>query len=111
MNTILTTALSTITGLVIGYVVSKLKDYGKKNRELKENNKRQNEALKLLLQNNLTNIYFVYQKLGEIPDYVYRNWKNMFHIYKILGGNDFVDSLDNRMNKFKIVRTGLLKEG
>lgn len=111
MNTILTTALSTITGLVIGYVVSKLKDYGKKNRELKENNKRQNEALKLLLQNNLTNIYFVYQKLGEIPDYVYRNWKNMFHIYKILGGNDFVDSLDIRMNKFKIVRTGLLKEG
>lgn len=111
MNTILTTALSTITGLVIGYVVSKLKDYGKKNRELKENNKRQNEALKLLLQNNLTNIYFVYQKLGEIPDYVYKNWKNMFHIYKILGGNDFVDSLDNRMNKFKIVRTGLLKEG
>ena len=75
----------------------------------KKNNDIQNEALKLLLQNNLTNTAYVYLELGEIPDYVYKGWLNQFKIYKALGGNDYIDELHSRMEKLVLSRTDIIK--
>ena len=61
-----------------------------------------------MLQNNLTNTYFVYSKKKQIPDYIYRNWLNMFKEYKELGGNEYVDTLAEKMETWEIVRTDIL---
>lgn len=109
MSIIISTALSTITGLVIGFLVGKLKKYHKNSIDEKKNNEVQNEALKLLLQSNLTNAYFVYDETKKVRDYQYKNWINMFKIYKELHGNDYIDEIKIRMEKFDIIKTDILK--
>ena len=89
-----------VTGL-LGYAVATIKNYRKKNSAT-------NKALKIMLQSNLTNTYFVYNDKKVISDYVYRNWLNMFKEYKELGGNEYVDTLAEKMENWEIVRTDIL---
>lgn len=110
LNQITGTAVTFLVSSSLGYLLSSIKE--KKKRI--DNNKSEKveicEALKYLIQSNLTNTYFAYQQFGEIPDYVYKNWINMFHIYKILGGNEFVDCLSEKMAKWEITRTDILNK-
>ena len=69
----------------------------------------QSEALKILLQNALTNQYFVYEKEKEMYDYQYRNWLNMLAIYEALGGDEYIHELAERMKNFRIIKTDILK--
>lgn len=98
-----------ITGL-LGYSVASIKNYKGRLKAKEKNEVLQNEALKTLLQTQLTNIYFVYADRQEIPDYVYRNWRNLFKIYKTLDGNEYCDTLAKKMESWKIIRTDILKE-
>lgn len=104
----------TIVGVVVtgslGYLTAKVKDYKKKIAEKEANEKVQNTALLYLLQSQLTNIFFVYNEMGEISDYVLRNWVNLFKIYKKLGGNDYVDTLKQKMDIWRIVKTDILEK-
>lgn len=104
----------TIIGIIVtglcGYLSAKLKNYHQKLKSKESNEVVQNEALKIILQSQLTNTYFVYQELGEIPDYVYQNWLNMLSAYEKLDGDDFVHTLAEKMKKWKIIKTGILKE-
>lgn len=67
--------------------------------------KRQDEALKIILQTNLTKMYFKYCDIREIPDYIYKNWINQLNAYEDLGGDDYIHTLAEDIKKFKIVRT------
>lgn len=96
-----------VTGL-LGYSVSSIKNYKERLKKKEENETLQNEALKTLLQAQLTNTFFSYADREEIKDYVYRNWKNLFKIYKALGGNDYIGELSHRMESWKIIGTGIL---
>lgn len=109
MQTIITTTLSTLTGLVIGFLINKLKEYRNKIENNKKNNNVQNEALKLLLQSNLTNAFFVYDETKQVKDYQYKNWLNMLKIYEVLGGDDYIHELEQRMKTFDIIKTDILK--
>lgn len=109
MQTIITTTLSALTGLVIGFLVNKLKEYYNKIENNKKNNNVQNEALKLLLQSNLTNAFFVYDETKRVKDYQYKNWLNMLKIYEVLGGDDYIHELEQRMKTFDIIKTDILK--
>lgn len=100
---IIDTILKFVLTGALGYCVSLLKGYRKKTTAT-------NNALKIMLQSNLTNTYFVYSTKKKIPDYVYRNWLNMFKEYKSLKGNDFVDTLANKMDDWEITRTDILGE-
>lgn len=75
--------------------------------------KKQDEALKILLQTNLTKIYFKHSEKREIPDYIYRNWINQLSAYEDLGGDDYIHTLADDIKNFKLVRTDILnkKEG
>lgn len=97
-----------VTGF-LGYTVSSLKNYKKKLRGKEENETLQNMALLTLLQTQLTNTFFVYNEVGEIPDYVYKNWLNLLKVYESLGGDDFVHTLAEKMKSWKIVQTDILK--
>ena len=100
------TAINTIISLVIsgalGYCISYIKNY--RNKE-----KAQNNALKTLLQNSLTNIYYVYNEVGVIPDYALKNWVNLLSSYEALDGDDYIHELDKRIKKMKVKITGVMK--
>lgn len=108
MATILNTTVTFIVSSILGYCVSLIKNYKNKLNKKNENENIQNMALLTLLQAQLTNIYFKYEKAEEIPDYVYRNWLNLLSIYEKLGGNDYIHELAEKMKKWKIVKSGIL---
>lgn len=83
MNTILTTVLSTITGLIIGYLTKLLKGY-------KDRDNVQNRALRNILKSNLLNQYYVYSEIGNVPKNIKETWYDMFESYIELGGNSFI---------------------
>ncbi len=64
--------------------------------------KAQSEALLMLLQAQLTEIYFRYEELHEIPDYQFKNWKNLLKAYEALGGDDYIHTLDKLMSTWTI---------
>ena len=105
---IITTILTFCLTTALGYCVSSIKNYKERIKKGKENEKVQNEALKTLLQNSLTNTYFVYNNIGEIPDYVYKNWLNLLGAYESLDGDDYIHTLAEKMSKWKIVKTDIL---
>ena len=108
-QTILNTIITFIISGALGYSVSVIKNYKKRTKEKGENENIQNIALQTILQSQLTNVYFVYQEIGEVPDYVYKNWLNMLSIYEKLGGDGFIHSLAEKMKEWKIIKTDVLK--
>ena len=105
---IITTIITFLLSTALGYCVRALKSYKDEMIRKRENELIQNEALKTLLQSTLTNTYFVYQEIGAIPDYIFKNWTNLFKIYKKLGGNDYIDTLKKKMANWEITRTDIL---
>ena len=99
---IVNTALGFITTAILGYCLGVIK-------KKRENEKSQNAALLTLLQNTLTNIYYVYNEVGEIPDYALKNWVNLMKAYEGLDGDDYVHELDSRIRKMKVKVTGIIK--
>ena len=83
METIITTTLSTITGLVIGYLVKTIGNYKKRDDS-------QSKALRNILKSNLVNQYYVYAEIGSVPRYIKEAWYDMFESYVELDGNSFV---------------------
>lgn len=95
METIIVTALSTTTGLVIGYLVSKIQSFSKKEKNEKT-------TLQALLRNAITSKYYVYTELGNIPDYERRNLIYLFEEYKKWNGNSYVKQIMEEMLKLPI---------
>lgn len=93
--------LKYIIPIILGYCISLIKNYKKKSNAT-------NKALKIMLQNNLTNTYFVYSTKKKIPDYVYRNWLNMLKEYENLDGDDYIHTLADKIKSWEIVRTDIL---
>lgn len=108
-QTIISTAITFIISSILGYCVGLIKNYRQKLRNKTNNEKIQNRALQTILQSQLTNTYFVYQEFGKIPDYVYQNWLNMLSIYEELNGDGFIHTLAEKMKKWKITKTDILK--
>lgn len=100
---ILDIVLKYIVPIILGYCLNVIKNYRKKANAT-------NKALKIMLQSNLTNTYFVYSSKKKIPDYVYRNWLNMLDEYENLDGDDYIHTLFEKMKQWEIVRTDILGE-
>lgn len=83
MNTIITTVLSTTTGLIIGYLIKVITNYKKRDNI-------QNAALRNMLKSNLVNQYYMYAEIGNVPRYIKEAWYDMFESYVDLGGNSFI---------------------
>lgn len=107
-HTIINTAITFVVSSILGYCVSVIKGYKKKIKEKSKNENVQNMALLTLLQSQLTNTYFVYSELKQIPDYMFRNWINLLKVYESLGGNDYVHTLEKKMQTWEIVKTDVL---
>lgn len=99
---IIATIITCIVSAVMGYLINLVKIANKKNKS-------SDIALRTLLQNTLTNTYFVYEKMGKIPDYIYKNWLNLLATYEGLGGDDYIHVLAERMKAWEIEHTGVLE--
>ena len=86
----------------LGYLVSVVKNYKKKSNAT-------NNALKIMLQNNLTNTYYVYSSKKKISDYVYKNWLNMLKEYENLEGDDYIHILAEKMKEWEFTKTDILE--
>lgn len=107
---ILTTIITFCISGALGYAVKTIKAYKEKKEQCDKNNEVQNKALVMMLQNSLTNTYFVYEQLGEIPDYVYKNWLNLLKAYENLDGDDYIHVLADKMKSWKLVKTDILNK-
>jgi hypothetical protein len=108
-QTIINTIITFLVSGVLGYCVSSIKNYKKKLNDKNEESKLLKDALMTMLQNNLTNTYYVYENVGKIPDYVYKNWLNSLKMYEQLGGNDYCHVLEKKMEQWQIVKTDILE--
>ena len=95
METIITTILSTTTGLLIGYFINNIKKIGNKERN-------ERTTLQALLRNAITSKYYVYTELGSIPDYERRNLIYLFEEYKKWKGNSYVAQIMEELLKLPI---------
>lgn len=108
-HTIINTIITFIISSVLGYCLNIIKNYRKKLKEKTANENVQNEALQALLKSQLTNTYFVYSELKQIPDYVYQNFLDLLKVYESLGGNGFVHTLAKKMENWELTKTDILK--
>ena len=105
INTITTFLVSSL----LGYTLNIVKNYKKQIEEKKQDEVMIKTALVMMLQSNLTNTYFIYDNLKQIPDYVYKNWANLKSIYEKLGGNDYIHILNDKMKDWDIEKTDILR--
>ena len=105
LNTILTFSVSS----VLGYCLNSMRNYKNKLNQKEKESKILKDALMTILQNNITNTYYKYASIEEIPDYVYKNWLNSMKMYENLGGNDYCHTLKRKKENWKIVTTDILK--
>lgn len=108
LHTIINTAITFVVSSILGYCVSMIKNYKKKLEDKTKNENVQNMALLTLLQSQLTNTYFIYSEMKQIPDYMLRNWINLLKVYENLGGDDYVHTLEKKMQSWEIVKTDIL---
>ena len=103
IQSIIEKIINILLPILLGYCISVIKNYKKRNNAT-------NNALKIMLQNNLTNTYFVYSAKKKIPDYVYKNWLNMLDEYENLDGDDYIHALATKMQNWEVVRTDILTD-
>lgn len=106
---IILTIVGMATTGIVGFMAAKIKQYKERLKEKEEEFNLQKEANMLLMQNQLTNTYFVYEQLKKIPDYVYQNWCNMEECYEKLGGNSYIHILADKMKSWDFEKTDILK--
>lgn len=107
-ETILKTSISVIVSGALGFCISKIKDYKKRIKQKDNENNLTKEAMMIILQGSITNTFYVYDEIGEIPDYVLKGWYNQKNIYEKLGGDDYVHVLEEKIKDLKIKKTGVL---
>lgn len=108
VETIIKSAIGVIVSGALGFCISKIKDYKKRLKQKDDENNLTKEALMMMLQGTLTNTYYVYKEMSKIPDYVYRNWLNQLKIYELLGGDDYIHVLADKIKELEIVKTDIL---
>lgn len=109
IQAIINTVITGIVSALLGYCISLIKNYKKRIEEKENESKILKEAMMTMLQSNLTNTYYVYENMEQIPDYVYKNWLNSLKIYEKLGGDDYIHVLADKMKKWDFTKTDILK--
>lgn len=108
VHVIMNAAVTFVVSGILGYCVSRMKDYKKKLQQKESNEKLQNMALQALLKCQLTNTYFVYSELKQIPDYAYQNFLDLLKVYESLDGDGFIHTIAKKMESWEIVKTDIL---
>lgn len=91
MNVIINTTLSTLVGMLIGYIVKLLNE-----------RKTEKEALKCLLRSEITQLYYNILERGFIHSHEKENVNYLYSAYKGLKGNSYIDSIVKELNELQV---------
>lgn len=83
--------LPIVATALIGWVGYLLKDQKKKEDDRDVKQKAQTTAIMLVLRYMLQRYHAEYKLQGKITYSQYKNWKDIYDTYKILGGNSIAD--------------------
>jgi len=99
MNEIVLKIVLTIVGFIVtgilGYLVAKLK-------ERKRNDRNIEKALKCLLRSSITKIFYTYTELGYIPRFERENVTYLYAQYKEMNGNSYIDQIYPEIMKLPV---------
>lgn len=109
LQTIINTTITIIVSSLLGFCISKMKEYKKTLEEKTENEKLQNIAIKSMLKSSLTKTFYVYNEINKIPDYVYEDFIEMLEVYESFGGDGYIHTLAKKMESWEIIKTDILK--
>ncbi len=73
-------------------------------KRMVEDAERAKETDKCLLRNEILSIYYKHQRDGEIKQYAYENMALLYHQYKKLDGNSFIDRAWEEAQEWQIIR-------
>lgn len=62
------------------------------------------EGQKCLLRSEMLKIYYKNSETQTIRQYEFENYIKLYEAYKSLGGNSFIDEINEEIHKWKIVR-------
>lgn len=99
MDAVITTTISFVVSGLLGFITSFVTSFV---TSQKKKAKKQDEALKCLLRSNITSKYYVYNKLGEIPEYEKENLNYLAQAYYSMGGNSYIKTIMNEINGMKV---------
>lgn len=95
LETIITYVITFLIGVLLTFIINKIsKKY--------KSEKTEEKALRMLLQNNLTNLAFVCLDLNYIMDYQLENWCTMLEVYEAFDGDGFIHTLDKKIKLLSV---------
>lgn len=96
ITTLITYTITTILGVVLGYIFKSLSRKTKKEQA-------ESKALVALLRHEIVNVYVSKKEDKEIPFFLKESVLIIYEVYKALGGNSFVTQLINEIKQWKVV--------
>lgn len=96
INTIITYILTTLIGMVIGFLAKSLSKKSKKE-------KTEHEAVVALLRHEIVKAYEEHKDSKTIPIILKESVMIIYKIYKALGGNGFIKQLIDEISTWQIV--------
>lgn len=93
--------LPIIATALVGWVGVLLKNQRKKDTDREEKQEALSEGIMMILRYMLQRYHGEYMIQGKISYSQYQNWKDMFGVYKALGGNSIAIEWDHDIEKLE----------
>ena len=61
------------------------------------------EGQRCLLRSEIVRLYYRHHDDQKLREYEFKNMKQCYHAYKALGGNSFIDRIEEEMREWDIV--------
>lgn len=87
----------------VGTVVTLFKDFAKMRKEQRHELTLIKEGNKCQLRSTMLNIYYRNMDDKTIRQYELENFITLYKAYKALGGNSFIDRINEEVMKFEVV--------
>ena len=98
--TIVTCAITTVVGALVGAFIQKM--LSKTNKAI-QNEKAERKAILALLRHEIVNVYVAYKDIKEIPFFLKESTLIIYEVYKALGGNSFIEQIIAELKQWKVV--------
>ena len=106
---IITSTLTCIITMIIGYLVGQLKHKQQDYNKIKDDIKILKKANLSQIKSSLTNTFYAYDEIhntqGFVPEYIQENWIEEYDNYKELGGNHYMETLYNKVLNWTTKKT------
>ena len=108
LEKIITSALTCIITMIIGYLVGQAKNKQQDYNKIKDDIKILKKANLSQIKSSLTNTFYVYDEInstqGFVPMYVKENWIEEYDNYKELGGNHYMETLLEKVENWNVYK-------